>query len=64
MVVTTLQPNHLSRIVCIGVRWNLLGQVGGTPGVGSAGWPLYKEGVGATIMTAPPNSFRGGEVRI
>jgi len=27
-------PNRSSRIVCIGVRWNLLGQVGGTPGVG------------------------------
>ena len=26
--------NRSSRIVCIGVRWNLLGQVGGAPGVG------------------------------
>jgi len=25
--------NRSSNIVCIGVRWNLLGQVGGTPGV-------------------------------
>ena len=38
--------NRSSRIVCIGVRWNQLGQVGGAPGVGSAGWPLYKEGGG------------------
>ena len=28
-------PNRSSRIVCIGVRWNLLGQVGGAPGVGA-----------------------------
>ena len=26
--------NRSSTIVCIGCRWNLLGQVGGTPGVG------------------------------
>ena len=30
------KPNRSSRIVCIGVRWNLLGQVGGYPGGGSA----------------------------
>ena len=29
-------PNRLSRIVCNSPRWNLLGQVGGTPRVGTA----------------------------
>ena len=28
-------PNHWSRIVCIGVQWNLSEQVGVPPGVGS-----------------------------
>jgi len=27
--------NRLSGLVCIGVRWNLLGQVGAAPGVGA-----------------------------
>jgi len=40
-------PNRSSRIICNTLRWNLLGQVGGTPGVGSARQPLYKEGGGS-----------------
>ena len=35
LIVTLKIPNRSSRIVCIGVRLNLLGQVGGgAPGVG------------------------------
>ena len=35
--------NRSSRIVCIGVRWNQIGQVGGAPGVGSASSQLIPE---------------------
>ena len=34
LIVTLKIPNRSSRIVCIGVRLNLLGQVVGAPGVG------------------------------
>ena len=32
--------NRSSNIVCIGERWNLLEQVGGTPGVGVLDWAV------------------------
>jgi hypothetical protein len=34
---SSMIPVRLSVLVCIGVRWNLLGQVGGAPGVGILG---------------------------
>ena len=36
MALFSGMPNRSSRIVCIGVQWNLLGQVGGAPEVGSS----------------------------
>ena len=39
-----------SRIVCVGVRWNLLGKVGGTPGVGVLIGRSIKIGGGPNTM--------------
>ena len=38
--------NRPSNIVCIGVRWNQLGQMGGTPGVGVLIGRCVGKGVG------------------
>jgi len=35
-------PNRSSRIVCNSPRWNQIEQVGGAPGVGSVGIPVWK----------------------
>ncbi len=35
--------NRSSNIVCIGVRWNQIEQVGGAPGVGSASSQLIPD---------------------
>jgi hypothetical protein len=39
-IVTSKLPNRSSRIVCIEVRWSLLGQVGGTLGLAEVIEPL------------------------
>ncbi len=59
-MVERFEPFHSSNIVCIGVRWNLLGQVVGAPGVGVLIGRCVEKGVGYN-MTAPKDSLEGAE---